>query len=138
MLSFVPSGGPKTCSFGCLGYGTCVKVCPFDAIHVVNGVAVVDPESCKACGKCIEVCPKHLIDLVPYGAKEVVACKNKEKGVVAMKGCQVACIGCGICAKNCPEQAVTVENFLAKIDYEKCTDCGTCAEKCPKKAIHKK
>lgn len=138
MLSFVPSGGPKTCSFGCLGYGTCVKVCPFDAIHVVNGVAVVDPESCKACGKCIEVCPKHLIDLVPYGAKEVVACKNEEKGVVAMKGCQVACIGCGICAKNCPEQAVTVENFLAKIDYEKCTDCGTCAEKCPKKAIHKK
>lgn len=56
MLSFVPNGGAKTCNYGCLGFGSCVKVCPFDAIHVENGVAVVDREKCKACGKCIEVC----------------------------------------------------------------------------------
>ena len=50
MLAFVPNSGPKSCNYGCLGFGSCVKVCPFDAIHVVNGVAVVDKEACKACG----------------------------------------------------------------------------------------
>lgn len=137
MLSFVPNGGPKTCNSGCLGFGTCAKVCPFDAIHVVNGIAVVDKEKCKACGKCIAVCPKHIISMVPYEAKQVVGCSSIERGPVTMKACSVGCVGCGICMKNCPEGAVKVENFCAVIDYDKCTGCGTCAEKCPKKAIVK-
>lgn len=135
MMSFVPGGGPKSCNSGCLGYGTCAKVCPFDAIHVVNGVAVVDKEKCKACGKCIEVCPKHLISLIPYSAKQVVACSSVDKGPVTMKACQVGCVGCGICVKNCPNDAVKVENFHAVIDHEKCISCGVCQEKCPKKSI---
>ena len=135
MAGFVPGGGAKSCNSGCLGYGTCVKACPFDAIHVVNGVAVVDKEACKACGKCIAVCPKHLISLVPYKAKIAVACNSRDKGPVTMKACTAGCIGCGICVKNCPSQAVTVTDFHATIDQEKCTACGTCMEKCPKKAI---
>lgn len=135
MMGFVPDGGPKSCNSGCLGYGTCVKVCRFDAIHVVNGVAVVDREACKACGKCVAVCPKKLISLVPYEAKFAVACSSRDKGPVTMKACQTGCIGCGICVKNCPGQAVSVADFHATIDQEKCTGCGTCAEKCPKKAI---
>ncbi len=135
MLSFVPNGGPKSCNSGCLGYGTCVKVCPFDAIHVVKGVAVVDKEKCKACGKCIAVCPKHLISLIPYDTKQIVACSSTDKGPVTMKACQVGCIGCGICAKICPKGAVTVENFHAVIDPDKCVGCGACEQKCPKKAI---
>lgn len=137
MMSFVPGGGPKSCNCGCLGFGTCTKVCPFDAIHVVNGVAVVDRDACKACGKCIEVCPKKLISLVPYDAKLAVACSSADKGPVTMKACEVGCIGCGICVKNCPAQAVTVADFHASIDQEKCTGCGICADKCPKKAIVK-
>lgn len=137
MLSFVPNGGPKSCNYGCLGFGSCVKACPFDAIHVVNGVAVVDEEKCKACGKCIIACPKNLIELVPYQSKYRVACSSKDKGPIAMKQCQVSCIGCGLCKRNCPEQAIEVEEFLAKIDYEKCSGCGTCMEKCPKKSIKK-
>lgn len=137
MMSFVPGGGPKSCNSGCLGFGTCTKVCPFDAIHVVNGVAVVDRDACKACGKCIEVCPKKLISLVPYDAKLAVACSSADKGPVTMKACEVGCIGCGICVKNCPAQAVTVADFHASIDREKCTGCGICADKCPKKAIVK-
>lgn len=135
MLGFVPNGGPKSCNYGCLGYGSCVKVCPFDAIHVKNGVAVVDKESCKACGKCIAECPKHLISLVPYSYRHAVACSSGDKGPVTMKACTIGCIGCGICVKNCPNGAIKVEDFHAIIDYEKCDGCGICAEKCPKKAI---
>ncbi|MFI3212210.1 MAG: RnfABCDGE type electron transport complex subunit B [Eubacteriales bacterium] len=135
MLAFVPNGGPKSCNYGCLGYGTCVKACPFDAIHIVDGVAVVDKEACKACGKCIAVCPKNLIEMIPYDAKVQVACSSQAKGPVVMKACQVGCIGCGICKRNCPADAITVENFIAKIDYDKCIGCGICKEKCPKKAI---
>lgn len=137
MLSFVPNGGPKSCNYGCLGYGSCVSVCPFDAIHVVNGVAVVDKEACKACGKCVEVCPKHLIELIPYDSKYAVACSNTEKGPVTMKACEVGCIGCTLCAKNCPKEAVSIESFNAHIDQDKCVGCGICASKCPKKAIVK-
>ena len=135
MLSFVPNGGPKSCNFGCLGYGNCVKACPFDAIHVENGIAVVDKAACKACGKCVAACPKHLIELIPYDAKYVVACSSKEKGPVTMKECSVGCIGCTLCAKNCPNDAVKIENFLSVIDQEKCEGCGICMEKCPKKSI---
>lgn len=135
MTVMLPNGGPKGCANGCLGYGSCVKVCPFEAISIVDGVAVVDQEKCKACGKCIAECPKQLIELVPYDAKYKVQCNSKDKGPVTMKVCEKGCIGCGLCVKNCPSGAIKVENFLAHIDYEKCTSCGTCMEKCVKKAI---
>ncbi|WP_276948156.1 RnfABCDGE type electron transport complex subunit B [Acetatifactor muris] len=137
MVGFVPGGGPKSCDSGCLGFGNCVKACPFDAIHVVNGVALVDREKCRACGKCVEACPKHLISLIPYSAAYAVACSSVDKGPVTMKACKAGCIGCGLCARNCPAEAVAVKDFHAVIDQEKCTGCGACAEKCPKKCIEK-
>ena len=135
MVAFVPGGGPKSCSYGCLGFGNCVKACPFDAIHIVDGIAVVDKEACKACGKCVAACPKNLISLVPYDAKHIVACSSQDKGPVAMKVCEVPCIGCGLCKKNCPSGAIEIVDFHAVIDQKKCTKCGKCAEVCPKKCI---
>ena len=136
MMSFVPGGGPKSCNSGCLGFGTCAQACPFDAIHVENGVAVVDKEKCKACGKCVATCPRHLIELIPYESKYTVKCASKDKGKDVMPVCSTGCIGCMLCTKQCEFGAITVENNIAHIDYEKCTGCGKCAEKCPKKIIH--
>lgn len=134
-MMFVPNGGPKTCNYGCLGYGTCVAACPFDAIHIENGVAVVDKEQCKACGKCVAACPKNLIELIPYEVKHVVRCNSGDKGKDVMKACSTGCIGCKICEKNCPADAIHVNGNVAYIDQDKCTGCGICAEKCPKHII---
>ena len=135
--SMVPGGGEKSCSYGCMGFGSCVKACPFDAIHIVDGVAKVDKEKCKACKKCIAVCPRNLIELVPYDSKVKVACSSKDRGPVVKKVCDTGCVGCKLCEKNCNFDAVHVEDNLAKIDYEKCKNCGLCAMKCPSKIILK-
>jgi len=78
MVDLMQNGGPKSCDYGCIGEGSCVKACPFDAVHIVNGVAVVDKEECKACGKCIAVCPKNLIELVPYDQEHLVQCSSRD------------------------------------------------------------
>lgn len=48
------------------------------------------------------------------------------------------CKKCGLCAKNCPTDAI--EGELGKVIYtiiqEKCIKCGTCVGKCPFHAIH--
>ena len=131
----IPGRGDKACSFGCMGFGSCVAACQFDAIHVVDGVAVVDKEKCVACGKCAEECPNHLIEMVPYDASYGVACSNQDMGPKVMAVCDTGCIGCGLCVRQCEPGAVTVENNVAHIDQNKCTGCGKCAEKCPKKII---
>lgn len=129
------AGGPKECKYGCLGFGSCVEVCKFDAIHVVNGVAEVDEEKCTSCGQCVAACPRHIIGIVPVSKSYAVLCSNHDKGIIAKNLCTVSCIGCKMCEKNCPVQAITVTDNLARIDYDKCISCGICKEKCPKKII---
>jgi len=133
----LPGGGPLACDFGCLGMGTCEKVCPFDAIHVENGVAVVDESKCVACGKCVDACPRHIIYIEPYKTPVHVSipCSSKAKGAVVTKVCTNGCIGCGLCAKNCPKEAISLVENLAQIDYDKCIGCGTCVQKCPRHLI---
>lgn len=133
--AFTPGKGPKQCGYGCTGFGSCVKVCQFDAIHVIDGVAVVDKEKCTSCGLCIKECPNHLIELVPYETGHFVRCNSKDKGKDVKAACSIGCIGCMMCVKACEFEAVTVENNLARIDYAKCTNCGKCAQKCPTKVI---
>ncbi len=128
-------GGDKLCPNGCIGLGNCVKACVFDAIEVVNGVAVVDYEKCQACGKCVTACPKHIIKLIPYDSTHWVGCMSVDKGAVTKKYCEVGCISCRLCEKACAEGAIHVTDYVASIDYEKCVQCGACVEKCPRKII---
>jgi electron transport complex protein RnfB len=129
-------GGSKTCTYGCLGYGTCVDVCPFGALSMgVNGLPIIDDHKCTRCGLCIEACPRKIIVFVPEKSEVYIACSSNEKGAVVRKLCTVGCIGCGKCVKVCPPQAITLENNLAAIDYGKCDNCGLCIEECPTKTI---
>ena len=135
IASSAPNSGEKKCRNACLGYGSCVDACKFDAMHIVDGVAVVDKEKCVACKSCINACPMKLIELVPYDKKHLVACSNKDKGKLAMDACKVSCIGCGMCEKTCEKAAIKVVSNIAVMDYSKCDDCGACSEKCPRKCI---
>ena len=132
----IANGGSKGCQYGCMGLGTCERVCPFDAIHVNDqGVAVVDKEKCTACNKCVVACPKNVIKLVPASKGVHVDCNSLDKGKDVKANCKVGCIGCQICVKNCPEKTIGFENNLAFINYEGCTECQICVQKCPTKAI---
>ena len=129
------AGGNKVCANACLGMGSCVKVCPFDAIHIVDGTAVVDEEKCTACQKCIAECPKGVISLKPAKNPVVVECSSKEKAPDVVKACSVGCIGCKQCEKACPFDAIHVENNVAIIDYSKCKGCKICTKVCPRNII---
>ena len=128
--------GPKACNFACLGFGDCTKACKFDAIHVVDHVAVVDKDKCTGCGACANICPKQVIMIDAAGPrKPVVMCSNKDKGAVANKLCTTSCIACGMCERTCKFDAIHVVDGVARIDYDKCKGCGMCAQKCPKHII---
>ena len=134
--------GETGCSYGCVGLGECVDVCDFDALAMdpVTGLPVVNEDNCTACNACVVACPKDLFELRPIGKGKknlriYVACMNPEKGSVARKACEAACIGCSKCVKVCPADAITVENSLAYIDYELCTSCRKCVYECPTDAI---
>ncbi len=127
--------GPNACKYGCLGCGDCASVCPTHAICVVDGVARVNKAKCIGCGLCVKTCPKHIISLIPENAKVAVECSSKDNGAATRKKCKNGCIGCRKCEKTCPYGAITVQDNLAKIDYEKCTGCGMCSEVCPVKCI---
>ncbi len=132
--------GEGGCPNGCLGCGDCVESCKFDAMYMdkETGLPVISQENCIACGACVKACPRNIIELRLKGKKDrriFVSCMNKEKGGPAKKNCVVACIGCGKCVKECKFDAITMENNLAYINFEKCTLCRKCVESCPTNAI---
>jgi len=124
----------QACKFGCLGFGDCTRACKFDALHIVDGLAVVDYDKCTGCGACAKACPRNLIEMVPFSQENMmaVACRNIETGRVTRQMCKVGCIGCGLCAKQ--SDMFSVKDNLARLDYEKYQpneQAETAMNKCP-------
>jgi len=128
----------QACKFGCLGFGDCCDVCRFDALDIIDGLAIVDYKKCTGCGACVKACPRNLIEMVPFNYDNIitVACSSKEDGKTTRSMCKVGCIGCGLCAKQ--NEIFKVENNLARLDYQKYQPdqtIETAMDKCPTKVI---
>ena len=91
---------------GCLA-NPCANVCPKEAIKIVHGKSVIDPDKCILCGRCQSVCPYKAI-------------------IHRQRPCAAAC---GMHAIE------SDENGKAKINYDKCVSCGMCMVNCPFGAI---
>ena len=135
-------GGHTECSYGCLGLGECVDACTFDALHLIKGLPVVDPDKCTACGQCVSACPRGIISLEPFDPQNgvvYVACNSKDKGPLAKRVCDQSCLGCGICKKQSEHGLFDVQDFLAIpvqeaiSQYREETD--ELIAKCPRSAI---
>ncbi len=128
----------QACGFGCLSFGDCTRACKFDALHIVDGMTIVDYEKCTGCTACSKACPRNLIEMVPFGYENmmIIACNSKETGKSTRSICKVGCIGCGICVKQ--TDVFLVEDNLARIDftrYKPNEQAETAMNKCPTKVI---
>lgn len=136
----------------CVNCGMCIKVCSPGAIvrtseEVEGGEKITyefDLTSCTFCGMCQDFCSTKAIELT--GDYHMVGCSRSElittgsrirKKVAGKLVCGDSCVYCGLCAKNCPEGALTVDRKEKKwvLDEEKCVKCGLCIGKCPKKCL---
>ena len=130
-------GGDKSCRYGCLGYGSCSRICPVNAIEITDkNIAVIHPDLCIGCGACVRTCPRQLIKMVPESKNIHVMCSSKDRGPVVKKACKVGCIGCTVCTKFA-DGAINMEGALAIVDYSKPLDNEAVVEKCPGKCIVK-
>ena len=132
------AGGTKLCSWGCIGFGDCVKVCKFGALSMgKDHLPVVNWGLCTGCKVCVAECPQGILKVIPKDKKVVLAiCSNRNPLRAAIrKTCRLGCIKCGICVKQCPQQCIEIVSGIPIVDYDKCTACGTCEQKCPTKVM---
>ena len=127
--------GHKACSFGCLGHGNCRRACPFNAIDIVDGIAVIREEACRACRRCVAACPKQLIEMVDISKRVTVLCRSEDRGNLVRGYCETGCIGCTRCVRACDYGAIRMEGALAVIDWSLCVNCKACVAVCPTHAI---
>lgn len=137
----------------CVNCGTCIKVCCPGSItreyeDVEGGQKITytfDLTSCTFCATCQDFCEEGAIKLtddyhmVARDAKElrVIGSRIKEANAGVLTCNQENCIYCGLCMRNCPESAITVDRASKSwaVDHDKCVQCGKCISKCPKKVL---
>lgn len=132
------ANGQKLCKFGCLGFGDCVTICPFDAIHMEKvGIPVVDTDKCTACGKCMTICPRSIISLEDARELYYVKCLSRDKITFVKNACKTGCIACKVCDKL-SKGAFVIEDNLSRLDYKKVSEVKAldmCVKKCPTRCI---
>lgn len=133
--------GVQGCTFGCLGFGDCVRACNYHAIHIVEGLAVVDYTKCVGCGACSKVCPRKIITITGFKQDRIpsVACSNRDKAKDAKAVCTTPCVGCKACSKI--TDLFTITDNLSKYQYDnydaqQYEDALRSMEKCPTHCIH--
>lgn len=136
------AGGHKSCSFGCLGQGDCVRVCPFDAISMgSSGLPIVNESKCTGCNKCVIECPRDIIVLIPRVQEVYLGCISRDKAKKVREVCSVGCLSCSLCAKPAitPDGHITMENNLPEIHWGKDKDLKNllvnAITKCPNKCF---
>lgn len=137
----------------CVNCGMCIKVCSPGAITRTveaaeggeNITYTIDLTSCTFCGTCQDFCSTKAMTLsedyhmVAENAADLRVTGTRFKktvlGKVTLKASD--CVYCGLCARNCPENAITVDRAAKTwtLNEEECVKCGRCIEKCPKKAL---
>ncbi len=129
--------GPLACEYGCLGLGTCAKVCQFDAIYLEEGVTRVNPEKCTGCLKCVAACPQGT-------SSRHHSVRQQRQRPVLQQGqgllwyeslAKRAASPAGSAPKPAPTDAIFIEENLAHINYLRCIGCGNCMEKCPRTSL---
>ena len=129
------------CRYGCIGLGTCIDRCKFDAMTLVDGEVVIDKEKCSGCEACLSGCIQEIIEMVPADATNFIPCSSMDNEKDTLSICGYGCIGCADCALACPKDAIemvngdNIDGRFARIDYSKCEGCITCTVKCRKKII---
>jgi len=129
--------GVQGCTYGCLGLGDCMRVCPFGAIEMRDGLPVVDYVACTGCNKCVETCPRGIISLKEMVDDPliVIACSSHDTGKQVRANCNVGCIACKMCARV-DEDVFEVPGNLCRVhykpgSYKQTKDHEPAVEKCP-------
>ncbi|MFO7446244.1 MAG: RnfABCDGE type electron transport complex subunit B [Ignavibacteriaceae bacterium] len=131
----IVSGGDKLCLYGCLGGGDCVEACQFGAIFMNDkGLPVVIEELCTGCGLCADACPRGVIEIHPEDRELFIFCKNHDDPKRSKEVCNVACFGCGICARK-SDGSIEMKNFLPEINYDNLDISKIPVDKCKTGAI---
>ncbi len=138
---------------GCVYCGLCAKKCPVEAITVDRAAKswTVDAGACVGCGTCVDTCPKNCLTMGggDGGAAPAAAPKELDPAAFAAQAAIEAdlpadvpvqldgCVYCGVCAKKCPVDAITVDRNEKSwaVDADTCVNCGTCVASCPKKCL---
>ena len=136
----------------CVNCGACVKVCSPDAITRTyedlgdkkeRVTYRFDLTSCTFCATCQDFCSTGAIRLtedyhmVGNAADLYVEGSRIREVITGKLTCGEDCVFCGLCMRNCPEEAITVDRAAKSwsVDHDKCCRCGLCASKCPKKCL---
>lgn len=70
-----------------------------------------------------------------YDYRGQASCRTANMSYSGDRYCTFACLGYGDCALVCPENAISVESGVARVDFKKCIGCGICVRTCPNHII---